>query len=278
MYIDIHMHAFHPKISGKVLAQLEDHYAITPVGTGLVDDLLARIERAHLDTAVVLTAATTPAQVIPANNWSLSIKRDHPQLIPFGTVHPGFDAMEQELDRLEANGIKGLKFHPDFQGFRLDDPALYDVMEMVGDRFVCLFHVGDALPPEENPSCPRKLAQLRKVFPAPVMIAAHMGGYLHWEYALEHLAATDVLVDSSSTLDFVDDPMLLRLYRAFGSRRILFGSDYPLFDPGTELERLQRRLNLSSGELEAILSNAGDILARHPVFARPKEREQAKSC
>jgi len=265
MFIDAHMHAFHPKIAHKVLAQLEDHYAIAPVGTGTLDDLLARLDRAHLDSAVVLTAATTPGQVVPANNWALSIKRDHPRLIPFGTIHPGFEAMEAELDRLERNGIKGLKFHPDFQGYRLDDPALYDVMEMVGDRFVCLFHVGDTLPPDDNPSCPRKLAQLRKVFPAPVMVAAHMGGYRHWEYTLEHLAATDVLVDSSSTLDFVDDAMLLRLYRAFGSRRILFGSDYPLFDPGREIEELERRLALSSAELAAILGNAAAILApRHP--------------
>ncbi|MFH1915260.1 MAG: amidohydrolase family protein [Pseudomonadota bacterium] len=278
MLIDVHMHAFHPKIADKVLAQLKDHYAIAPVGTGMVDDLIARLNRARLDSAVVLTAATTPAQVIPANNWSLSVGRDNPRLIPFGTIHPGFESMEDELDRLERSGIKGLKFHPDFQGYRLDDPALYDVMEMIGDRFVCLFHVGDTLPPEDNPSCPRKLAQLRKVFPAPVMIAAHMGGYRHWKYALEHLATTEVLVDSSSTLAFVDDAMLLRLYRAFGSRRILFGSDYPLFDPGIEIERLQYRLNLSSGELDAILSNAGDILIPHAVTARPKEHEQAKSC
>ncbi|WP_285905936.1 amidohydrolase family protein [Pseudodesulfovibrio pelocollis] len=278
MFIDVHMHAFHPKIADKVLNQLEDHYAIAPVGTGTVDDLIARLNQAHLDSAVVLTAATTPAQVIPANNWSLSIRREHPRLIPFGTIHPGFEGMEDELDRLERNGIKGLKFHPDFQGYRLDDPALYDVMEMIGDRFVCLFHVGDTLPPEDNPSCPKKLAQLRKVFPGPVMIAAHMGGYRHWEYALEHLAATDVLVDSSSTLAFVDDTLLLRLYRAFGSRRILFGSDYPLFDPGREIEQLARRLQLSTGELEAILGNAGDILIQHAVTARPKEQQHTKSC
>jgi predicted TIM-barrel fold metal-dependent hydrolase len=261
MRIDVHMHAFHPKISDKVLRQLNAHYSIAPVGTGRLDDLVARIERAGLDSAVVLTAATTPDQVVPANNWSLSIKRDHPQLIPFGTVHPGYDKIEQELDRLEKHGIKGLKFHPDFQSFRMDDPALFEVMEMIGDRFVCLFHVGDILPPDDNPSCPRKLARLHKTFPDTVMIAAHMGGYRHWEYALEHLADTEVLVDSSSTLDFVDDTLLARLYQTFGCHRILFGSDYPLFDPGAEIERLRSRLRLSSSELDRILSNAASGLS-----------------
>ena len=174
-------------------------------------------------------------------------------------MHPGFKDMEQELARLEAAGIKGLKFHPDFQGFRMDDPALFDIMEMVGDRFVCLFHVGDTLPPDENPSCPRKLAALRKAFPAPPIIAAHMGGYRHWEFALEHLEDTDVFVDSSSSLDFLDDATLRSLYDGFGPDRILFGSDYPLFDAGEEREKLETRLKLTDAEMERMMSTGADF-------------------
>ena len=260
MFIDVHAHAFHPKIAHKVLAQLENHYSISPVGNGLLEDLLARTHRAGLDKAVVLTAATSPSQVIPANNWAIQIKKTCDDCIPFGTVHPGFNDMEKELDRLEQAGVKGLKFHPDFQGFRMDDPALFDIMEMVGDRFTCLFHVGDTLPPDENPSCPRKLAALRKAFPAPPIIAAHMGGYQHWEFALEHLADTDVFVDSSSSLDFLDDATLQSLYDGFGLDRILFGSDYPLFDAGEEREKLETRLSLTDVEMERMMSTAAGLL------------------
>lgn len=262
MFIDVHTHAFHPKIAHKVLNQLEAHYAITPVGTGIIDDLLDRIKAAQLHKAVVLTAATAPAQVIPANNWAIHILKTYDQLIPFGTIHPGFAGMEAELDRLEKNGIRGLKFHPDFQGFRLDDPALYEVMEMIGDRFVCLFHVGDTLPPDQNPSCPRKLAALRTAFPQPVIIAAHMGGYRHWDHALAHLADSDIHVDTSSVTSFVDDSLLNRLFQTFGTERILFGSDYPLFDARTEMEQLQKRLGLSSSAMETILSNASALMNR----------------
>ena len=48
MYIDIHTHAFHPKIAHKVVAQLEDHYNIKPVGNGLAEDLKERLTRAGL--------------------------------------------------------------------------------------------------------------------------------------------------------------------------------------------------------------------------------------
>lgn len=259
MRIDVHSHAFHPKIAHKVVAQLEDHYGIHPVGTGTADDLIDRLDKAGLDKAVVLTAATSPDQVIPANNWSIGLKKAEPRFIPFGTIHPGFDHVEDELDRLERNGIQGLKFHPDFQGFRMDDESFYEVMEIIGDRFVCMFHVGDTLPPDENPSCPKKMAALRKAFPAPVMIAAHMGGYQHWEYALEHLSETDVYVDCSSVLDFVDDLQLGRLFRGFDREHILFGSDYPLFDAAQEIQAVSTRLGLTEKQLDGLLCQAGQL-------------------
>ncbi|MFW6005253.1 MAG: amidohydrolase, partial [Desulfonatronovibrionaceae bacterium] len=44
MSMDFHTHVFHPKIAHKVLKQLRNHYGITPVGTGLVDDLLRMLD------------------------------------------------------------------------------------------------------------------------------------------------------------------------------------------------------------------------------------------
>ena len=259
MRIDVHAHAFNPKIAHKVLAQLEGHYGIRPVGTGKPDDLLDRLDKAGLDKAVVMTSATTPDQVVPANNWAIELTQASARFIPFGTLHPDFERNATELDRLEHNGIRGLKFHPDFQGFRMDDPKLYEIMEMVGDRFVCMFHVGDTLPPDLNPSCPKKMAALRRTFPETTMIAAHMGGYLHWEYALEHLAGSGVFVDCSSVLDFVDDNLLQRLFKGFGEERILFGSDYPLFDAASEIQRLEHRLGLSQDQLDTLLGHAWDL-------------------
>jgi hypothetical protein len=262
MLIDVHTHVFHPKIAPKVTTQLENHYGIHPVGTGLAEDLLGRMKLSGIDKSVVLTAATAPPQVIPANNWAIEMKEEHEEFIPFGTIHPGFDRMEEELYRLEKHGITGLKFHPDFQGYRMDNPALYDVMEMIGDRFICLFHVGDTLPPDENPSCPRKLAALRQAFPKPTIIAAHMGGYRHWDLALEELAGHDVFVDTSSVIDFVDDTLLRNLYNSYGKEHILFGSDYPLFDAGYELEQLTKRLRLTQTDLSDIMSNTENLLIR----------------
>jgi len=263
MFTDTHCHVFHPKIAEKALNQLEGHYGLRPEGSGILEDLLSRAERAGVDRVVVHTAATDPAQVIPANNWAIDLMRQSPRVTAFGTLHPDYADVDKELDRLERAGVVGLKFHPDFQGFFLDDPKFYALMEKVGSRFMLMFHVGDRLPPEQNPSCPIKLARLRREFPGPVMIAAHLGGYLHWDFAVEHLAGLDVYMDTSSSLRFVPDDTLRALLKAHPSDRLLFGSDYPLFDPGDEIRLIERRLVPLGVRLDNLLAAGTALFPEH---------------
>ncbi len=259
MFTDTHCHVFHPKIAHKALKHLEGHYGLRPQGTGLLDDLLARADRAGIERVVVHTAATDPAQVIPANNWALELMRQSPRVTAFGTLHPECPDPDRELDRLERAGVVGLKFHADFQGFFLDDPKFYTLMERIGSRFLLMFHVGDRLPPEQNPSCPVKLARLRREFPGPVIIAAHLGGYLHWDHAVEHLAGQDVYLDTSSSLRLIADHTLRALLRRHPAERLLFGSDYPLFDPGDEIRLVEQRLVPLGLRLDDLLA-AGSAL------------------
>lgn len=257
---DIHTHALHHKIADKVLAQLQEHYGIAPVGTARIEDLLERERAAGVQQVVVLCAATAPAQVIPANNWGISLMQKHPEVQAFGSLHPDFPEWEAELSRLRAAGVRGLKFHPEFQGFWMDDARLLPIIEEAQGDFAFMFHVGDKLPPQKNPSCPFKMASLVRNFPKARMIAAHMGGYLHWPAALEALAGTGVYFDTSSTLPFIHDTLLAELWRRHPRERILFGSDYPLYDPGTEARQLQRRLRLSDAELQELQQNGGRFL------------------
>ena len=259
MLYDVHTHAFHPKIAPRVLARLQDHYDIRPSGTGIVEHLILRARAAGLDRVVVHTAATAPAQVVPANNWAIGLQRTHDEVLAFGTLHPGFEGWEAEMDRLELACIPGLKIHADFQGFRLDDARLRPMFEAARGRFVIMVHVGDRLPPDENPSCPMKLARILDDFPGLTVIGAHFGGWRHWRWSLEVLAGRRVYLDTSSSLPFLDDAMLLEFFRRHPARGILFGSDWPLYDPAEELERLRSRLGLTSREVEEMAARAGAL-------------------
>ena len=265
MYIDIHTHAFHPKIAHKAVDHLNSFYSITCSGDGTIANLLERESEAGLEKCVVLCAATAPAQVIPANNYAISLQREHPdQVIAFGTVHPGYDNWESELARIKAAGIRGIKLHPDFQSFWLDDPRLLPIFEAAQKDFVFEIHIGDRTSPEKNPSCPYKLASILRQFPGMRVIAAHFGGYRMWSHALEVFSDNrfeNLWFDTSSTTPFATPELAHKLLNTFPRERILFGTDWPLYDPVEELQRLQTLGGLSDSEMEIVMSNASTLLA-----------------
>lgn len=260
MRIDIHTHAFHPKIAAKAVAHLNEAYDLHCEGDGTVEHLLACERAAGVDRCVVLCAATTPAQVIPANNYARELQRAHPEIIGFGTLHPAYARWEEELHNMERDGLRGIKLHPDFQGFRLDDPRLLPMFEAAQGRFILEIHIGSAQPAAQAPSCPHKLAAIARAFPGLTLIAAHFGGYLMWDMAIDALAGFDnVWFDTSSTSPFVTPHLLRRLLDAHPLERFLFGSDWPLYDPAEEQRRLQRVGGLSDNALERILTNAEQL-------------------
>ena len=241
MFTDIHTHAFHPKIARHAVEHLNEAYQLDCVGEGTIADLLLREKRSGIGRCVVLCAATTPGQVVPANDYAVTLQREHPEVTAFGTLHPGYEAWESQLERLKAAGIRGLKLHPDFQHFWLDDPRLLPMFEAAQDDFIFLFHIGDSVPPEKNPSCPYKLAALLDRFPRLRCIAGHLGGYHQWEHSLKALVGRDVWLDTSSCTPFIQPDLLKAILRKHPQDRILFGSDYPLYDPGDGKGGTRRR-------------------------------------
>ncbi len=259
MFTDIHTHAFHPKIAAKAIEHLNEHYKVCCAGTGTIEDLKTRAAGAGIDRFVVLCAATAAAQVIPANNYAIALQEAHEEVIAFGTLHPDDVHWQKQLARLRQYGIKGIKLHPDFQHFWLDDPRLLPIFEEAQHDFFFEIHIGDTISPAKNPSCPYKVAHLLDTFPHLRIIAAHLGGYRQWDHALKTLVGRDIWLDTSSTTPFLPPNMLKEILRKHPHERILFGSDYPLYDPCEEMQRLQKNAALSDTTLEQFLSNADTL-------------------
>jgi len=261
MFIDFHTHPFHPKIAAKVCEYLHSHYNIPPVGDGTAEDLVKRIERARIDKAVALCAATRVDQVAPANAFMNELARKYPdKIIPFGALHPHCKDWEEHLTFIRNSGFKGLKFHPDFQSFSMDDPTLTPILEELGDELMVMWHVGDLPPPDENPSCPYKLETLRKRFPRARFIAAHLGGYQHWDHALKAYIGEPIYIDTSSSLSFLDEGLIKEILRRHPREFVLFGSDYPLFDASQEIWLLETKAGLKESEIDEIISNGAKAL------------------
>ena len=264
MRIDVHTHVFHNKIAEKACTMLFEHYKHPVTADGTEKALIQMMDKAKIDKSFVFNAATKKEQVIPANTWSITLSKNE-RFIPFGTIHPGFEEWEKELDRLEKNGIKGIKIHPDFQGFNLDSEIMFPIYEALQKRFVILFHVGDKPHPDVNPSSPQKLSRVLDNFPDLTCIAAHFGGFLHWDWVeeayLPHLSK-NLFIDTSSSLQFMKDSQLKTILKLFPEEKILFGSDYPISDPNNEIELLKKKARFSEERIDKIMRQGLSVFDR----------------
>src|SRR5690554_6247226 len=127
--IDFHTHVFPQNIAAKAVEHLANYYSLKISQSGLVDDLLRSAIAGNVDRLVVHSTATCPRQVEHVNTWIASISSD--KIIGFGTIHPDFPNIRRELDRIKSLGLKGLKLHPEFQGFEIDEKRMLPIYEAI---------------------------------------------------------------------------------------------------------------------------------------------------
>jgi uncharacterized protein len=260
MIIDFHTHCFADSIVEKAMGILLAKSGYTASTDGSVSGLRQSMVKSDIDICVLHSIATKPSQTKKINDWTISICSD--DIIPFGSVHPEYDDWEIELERLENNGVKGIKFHPDYQGFFVDEKRMYPIYEKIAELdMLIMFHCGyDIAYPDIAKCPPHKLINVVNDIPSLKIIGAHMGGYKMLDEIFEYLTGSDLYLDTSFSHFFMNDEETLKLIRKHGSDKILFGSDSPWDDVNTAIESIDR-LKLSSREKEMIFSqNALELL------------------
>ena len=247
--IDIHTHIYPEAIAQKAAASIRDFYELaTEEKDGTADTLLALGTKAGVDRFVILPVAMRPDRTRHINDFILEQTAAQPRFIGFGTVHAGMENITGEVEYILAQGLRGIKMHPDFQTFGIDDPRLFPMYETVSGKIPVMLHMGDK---RYDYSHPQRLKRLLELFPRLQVIAAHFGGYSMYETAFELLNKTDCVFDVSSSLMFMDDGVAEKYIRAFGAERMAFGTDYPLWDPIVETKRFQQ-LKLTDEEFDQI--------------------------
>jgi uncharacterized protein len=261
MRIDIHTHCFPDELAGKAieLLQRECGYPVYHDGTAAA---LARSTRAAgLDYAVVQPIATRPSQTASINRWAAQL-RETGCLLSFGTIHPEYTDFREEIRLLASSGIRGVKFHPEYQHFFVDEEQYYPLYDAIfAAGLAILFHAGGDIGLKPPYHClPEHLSRLLDVFPGAPIIAAHMGGYSYWDEVETLLIGRPLYLDTSFSLPFLGAERSLRMIRQHGVNRILFGSDSPWRDQAAGLAELDP-LDLLPAEREAILGgNAARLL------------------
>jgi predicted TIM-barrel fold metal-dependent hydrolase len=252
--MDFHTHGFSNELAPKVTKQLAEYYGLKVNGDGTLDNLIANGATCGVDYLLIFATATKAKQVISVNNWVASKITD--RILGFGTLHIDFDDIENEIERIISLGLRGLKFHPDFQNFAINDPKMDRIFAAVEGRLPVLIHTGDV---KSDLSHPRRIADILRRFPKLTVISAHLGGYSQWDAAREHLIGKNLYIDTSSALMLMPREKAVEIIRAHGTDKVLFGSDYPIMLPSEEL-KLFYSLGLTERENRDILFNNANRL------------------
>ncbi len=232
---DIHAHIFPHKLAEKASASIGDFYGMHSKNTASLETLMQLEAEAGIERFAVSSSATTANQVSHINDFIAESCMAHPGLVGLGTLFPGMEDWEEELDRMQDLGIRGVKIHSDFQHVPLDAPEAVEMYRAVARRGMpVLFHMGDD---RFDYSAPERLTNLIRKVPDLIAIAAHFGGWRAWDRSFAHPQSETVFYDTSSSLMYLSKERALEFLDKFGADRFLFGTDFPMWTPAEELRR-----------------------------------------
>lgn len=276
MVIDFHTHTFPDRIAAFAIDKLK-RACHTPAYTdGTASCLGASMRRAGIDHCVVLPVVTNPLKTCAINDASAA-QSGEDGLIYFGGIHPDTPNALEELDRIAQMGLKGIKIHPVYQDVDIDDIRYLRILDKAAELgLIVVMHAGNDIgfpgrvrcSPEMTRSALRQVGQVK-------LVCAHMGGWREWERVADALSDTSAMLDTALSLGgieqleedyytpeelmMMDEATFCQLLRAFGIRRVLFGSDSPWSDQAKSAAAIGR-LPLTEAEKQAIMGGNAEVL------------------
>ena len=227
-------------------------------------ELLARMDEAGIDRAVVCPVRPRGYHLGPANEHIADAVREHSdRLVGFARADPnlGEDAADEALSALGQLGLSGLFLHPWEETFRVSAPLVDPVLAVARERGVPVIVAAGYPWLSEG----LQLGELAHRFPEVTLVATN-GGQIN----ISGLGQTDVelaLADNANlvvqTAGVYREDFLEGVAARFGPERLVFASGFPLLDPRLELRRVQwahwddeAKAAILGGNLERLLGVA----------------------
>ena len=255
MIIDFHTHVFPDKIAASAIETLSGKSHTTPFTDGTLNGLLNSMKSFGVDVSIILPVATKPSQVIKINDNAARINEKFfaKGIISFAAIHPDFDDFRAELSRVKNLGFKGIKIHPVYQDTNLDDKKFLRIFDRAVELdLIVVTHAGlDIGFPNVIRCTPKMSRHVVEEIGAFKFVLAHRGGWKCWDEVATELSDVNVYVDtafsiglipakddtySADELKMLDVESFMKLYKIFGSEKILFGSDSPWDFQGTSID------------------------------------------
>jgi len=259
--IDFHTHAFPDPVAARAIPALEEAGHVSACLDGRIESLLASMNQAGIGKSVICSIATRPEQFASILSWSEAIRSE--RIIPFPSFHPEAPDGLEQISAIRAAGFLGIKMHPYYQNFVLDEERMWPLYERIAaDGLILVMHTGfDIGFPRERIADPLKIVAVVERVPKLKFIATHFGAWDLWDEVEELLIGREVYLDLSYALHLLPRDRARAMALAHPEDYLLFGSDSPWAGQREVLAQLAA-LGLDAGLEEKILGgNAARLLA-----------------
>ena len=261
--IDFHTHIFPDRIAKQAVERLaEESGEYRPRTDGTLAGLLASMDQAGIGRSLAANIATRPAQMLPILDFCRHLPAE--RVLPTVSFHPDNTSAEVEalLSDASSAGIRGVKLHPMYQEFAIDDRKMFPFYQMIEHfgMFV-IFHTGlDIAFPSNLQADVERVSRLAGQFPELTIVTTHVGGWKQWDRAGILGRHENVYTETSMTMTEMSDERFLELIGQFDEGRVLFGSDSPWTDQKEMLDRTLA-LDLPASRIEKmVFCNAASLL------------------
>ena len=258
--IDFHTHCFPEKIAQRAIDKLSKSAGGLKYHTdGTINGLKRSMENSGVNISVVLSIATNEKQQKNVNDFAAQLNNQD-DIFSFGSVYPFSDDALEELDRIKELGLKGVKLHPEYQDFFVDDERLKPIYEKISSLgLITVFHSGKDLAYKPPYKCsPERLLKALEWISSPV-VAAHWGASELSCDVLRYLCGRDLYFDTAFGYGHITEDEAKRIIDAHGVDKILFGTDSPWSFPEAEINFINS-LGLSDSDKDKIFYGNGKNL------------------
>jgi predicted TIM-barrel fold metal-dependent hydrolase len=251
--IDFHTHAFPDNLAEKAIKTIEEKSGMKAFLNGTISSLLSSMDKNNIAKSVICSIATKPQQFESILQWSKKIRSE--RIIPFLSIHPEDKQFKEHIEIIKKEGFKGIKLHPYYQEFDLDEQRMFPIYEEIyKNQLILVSHTGyDFAFPYIKRAGPEKIIKIKEKFSDLKLVISHLGGWKEWENVRKLLCGQKIYMEISFSLQFIDKKLASDIINFYYEDFILFGSDSPWGDQGQTISLL-KSLNLG-GKKEKLIFN-----------------------
>jgi predicted TIM-barrel fold metal-dependent hydrolase len=237
--IDFHTHAFPDELAERAMKMLEEEGGIKASLDGRVSSLLRSMDKNGIEKSIVCSIATKPSQFDTILKWSKKISTN--RIIPLPSLHPDDPDAPERISQIKGEGFKGIKFHPYYQDFNVDDEQLFPVYERIcRENLVVVVHTGFDFAFEKiRKADPARIMRVLDRFPDMKLVTTHLGAWDDWDEVEKHIAGKRIYMELSCSLEYLEKEIARKIVLNHPKDHVLFGTDSPWTDQGETLTLLK---------------------------------------